>query len=121
MTDASLDLIVFSRHPVDPEPLLPAAEKILAGNPRQQVRNHYSDASGRFHAGTWECEAGKWQVAYSEHEFCHLLEGEVILTDAAGRATRLAAGAAFVIPAGFRGTWETVRPCRKYYVIYEPA
>ena len=25
----------------------------------------------------------------------------------------------FVIPAGFEGTWETIEPASKYYVIFE--
>ena len=32
-----------------------------------------------------------------------------------------AAGASFVIPAGFRGVWEVLEPTSKLYVIYEPA
>ena len=31
----------------------PAAEKILAGDPQQQVCNHYSSPCQQFHAGTW--------------------------------------------------------------------
>ena len=27
---------------------------------------------------------------------------------------------AFVIPAGFKGTWETLKPVRKWYVIWQP-
>ena len=30
-------------------------------------------------------------------------------------------GDQFVIPAGFVGQWETLTPCRKLYVIFEPA
>lgn len=33
----------------------------------------------------------------------------------------LVAGDQFVIPAGFRGTWETIETCRKIYVIFEPS
>ena len=37
-----------------------------------------------------------------------------------GRAERFGPGDTFVIPAGYRGTWETVEPVRKLYVIYQP-
>lgn len=114
------DLVVFSRCDTAPEALEPAPEQVLSGRPAQSVRNHYSDAAGRFHAGEWTCEPGCWKVRYAEQEFCHLLEGEVELATEDGRRWRLRAGDAFVIPAGFAGTWETLTRCRKYYVILEP-
>ena len=29
------------------------------------------------------------------------------------------AGAAFVVPAGFEGTWEVIEDCTKFYAIFE--
>jgi uncharacterized cupin superfamily protein len=29
-------------------------------------------------------------------------------------------GDGFVIPRGFKGTWETLKPVRKWYVIWQP-
>jgi len=69
----------------------------------------YGDPSGRLTAGYWSHEGGTLEVRYTEHEFCVLLAGRV---DAAGDG--------FVIPAGFEGTWETLEPVRKWYVIFEP-
>ena len=43
----------------------------------------------------------------------------MILTDADGEAQEFKAGDAFVIPAGFAGTWETIEPVRKWYAIFE--
>lgn len=93
--------------------------KLLSGAPEQAVENHFSTPDGRFHAGYWSSTAGKWRVSYGESEFCQLLEGEVELVDAQGRAERFVAGEAFVIPAGFAGTWESLGRVRKLYVIYE--
>jgi len=31
------------------------------------------------------------------------------------------AGDSFLIPSGFKGTWETIEPVRKFFVIYEKA
>ena len=102
----------------------PAADEgtptgVLAGTPRTKTRNYYADPGAHFYAGVWESTPGKWQVEYSEHEFVHLLAGRVILTDANGRAERFGPGDVFVIPAGYRGTWETVEPVRKLYAIYQ--
>jgi uncharacterized cupin superfamily protein len=100
--------------PVDPE-------RVEYGAPVTAVANHYSDAGGRFHCGVWSSTPGRWRVAYTEHEFCHLLEGRVRLVAADGTAREFAAGDAWVIPCGWRGTWETLEPARKYYAIYEAA
>ena len=99
----------------------PAADRLIAGTPKASVTNRYADDSGQFFAGDWSSDVGKWQVEYSEHEFCHLLEGHVVLTDEAGKAWRFGPGDAWVIPAGFRGTWETLEPARKRYAIFEAA
>ncbi len=93
---------------------------VLAGDPTTMVQNLYSGAGNRLFAGFWESTPGKWQISYSEHEFCMLLQGRVVLTAEDGAVERFGPGDAFVIPAGFRGSWETVEPVRKLYVIYEP-
>ena len=117
----SVPPIVDFREPVEPDVSMPAADRVLAGSPRTTVRNHYADASSQFFAGTWSSTVGKWRVSYTEHEFCHLLEGRVVLTADDGREWRFGPGDAWVIPAGFSGTWETVEPATKRYAIFEKA
>ena len=111
--------IVDFRHVIEPgeAPFDPA--KILAGAPQAALANYYSDPSQQFHCGIWASTPGKWRVSYSEHEFCHLLEGRIRLTGQDGAAVEFAAGDAFVVPAGFTGTWETIEAARKYYAIFE--
>ena len=48
-----------------------------------------------------------------------VLTGAPELTDARGRTARFTTGDAFVIAAGFKGTWETVDPVKKLYAVYE--
>lgn len=100
------------------EYLLPA-EKLITGNPRQAVWNAYSGSDAKFSAGVWQSEIGKWRIRYTEEEYCHVLEGVSVITDAHGQAVTVTAGDRFVIPRGFIGTWEVVEPTRKIYVIYE--
>ena len=95
-------------------------EKLLAGNPLQQVCLDHTDASGQFFAGTWRSEPGKWRIRYTEEEYCELLEGRSVVTDSTGQATSLSAGDRFVIPRGFVGTWEVVEATTKRFVIFEP-
>ncbi len=42
-----------------------------------------------------------------------------VLRDNDGNSKTLRTGDRFVIPAGFRGTWEVLEPCRKIYVVFE--
>jgi uncharacterized cupin superfamily protein len=98
----------------------PAAERLIALTPTQRVRNVYADPSGQFFAGTWSSTPGKWQVAYTEHEFCRLLAGRIRIESETGEIRDYAAGDSFVIPAGFRGTWEVLETAEKQYVIFEP-
>ncbi|MGI2259363.1 cupin domain-containing protein [Shewanella sp. GXUN23E] len=95
------------------------AEKLIKGNPEQIVSNQYTSPCGQFHCGTWQSGPGKWNVKYTEHEFCDILDGLSIIQDEAGNSLTVAAGDKFVIPAGFQGTWEVVDQCKKIYVIFE--
>lgn len=67
--------------------------------------------------GFWVGEPGS--VSFDEWpytEFCVVVEGRVAIVDHDGRRREFGAGEAFVVPKGFRGTWETVEPSRKYFV-----
>ena len=105
----------------EPVEYLPAAEKIVSGNPRQRVWSHYTDASQKFSVGIWECEPGAWRVRYTEEEYCRIVTGRSLLTSADGVVREVVAGDEFVIPRGFEGVWEVVERTRKIYVIHEAA
>lgn len=105
-----------------PEPRTAVApERLCEGAPLQAVCNQFSNAKGNFHCGSWESGEGCWTIAYTEDEFCYLLAGAVVLEDPHGGSWRFEAGEAFVIPAGFRGTWRSVGEVRKFYALYEEA
>jgi len=95
-------------------------ETLLDGDPQLTVWNHYSDGTQQFHAGVWAATRGTWRVRYTEHEFCHILSGRVVIASEAERV-EFGAGDSFVVPAGFVGTWEVVADCRKLYALFEPA
>ena len=98
----------------------PSPEKILAGIPRTRVSNQYTDASSAILLRAMDAApAGKWRVRYTEHEFCVLIEGRVRIESVSGETHELRAGDAFVVPAGFEGTWEVAEPCKKWYAIFE--
>jgi uncharacterized cupin superfamily protein len=97
----------------------PAPEKVVAGNPQQQIWNAFSDPEGRFHTGRWASSKGTWRINYTERELCHLLTGIVRLTDQTGCQRTYRAGDTFMIDKGFSGTWEVIEACSKIYAIYE--
>ncbi|KIQ01590.1 MULTISPECIES: cupin domain-containing protein [Pseudomonas] len=114
-------IVDFAQGGSSAEEYRPAPEKILKGDPLQQVRNHYASPCGQFNAGVWEGDIGQWTVSYTEHEYCEILQGVSVLRDGEGNAKTVRVGDRFVIPAGFVGTWEVLEPCRKVYVIFEQA
>jgi uncharacterized protein len=79
----------------------------------------YRDPTGQFTAGFWSHEGGAIEVDYTEHEFCVLLAGRVRITERGGHTEEYGMGDGFVIPAGFKGVWETLKPVRKWYVTFE--
>ena len=112
--------IVSFRHAVEPHHSVPEPDRLLDGDPQLSLWNHYSDGTQQFHAGVWAATRGTWRVHYTEHEFCHILSGRVVIASEAERV-EFGPGDSFVVPAGFVGTWEVVADCRKLYALFEPA
>jgi uncharacterized protein len=86
---------------------------------KTETLNHYTDPTEQFFAGIWHSSVGAKSVNYTEEEVCVILEGRVRLTDLQGNAKEFGAGSTFVLPAGFKGTWETLEPVKKIYVIWQ--
>ncbi|HET9474988.1 MAG TPA: cupin domain-containing protein [Steroidobacteraceae bacterium] len=111
--------IVDFRNKIESETATPAADRLIAGNPHQQISNYFSDATQQFHSGIWSSTRGKWRIRYSESEFCCLTRGRVALANEAGERWEFGMGEGFVVPAGFAGTWEVIEDCTKFYAIFE--
>lgn len=111
-------IIPLSAH-VTPEVSAPAPDRLIDGAPEQRVANYFTDPSGQFFAGRWSSTRGKWRVRYTENELCVMMAGRVVLTADDGAVSSFGAGDAFVIPAGFSGTWEVIVDCTKIYAIFE--
>ena len=89
--------------------------------PRTTTKLWYGTAESSFKSGFWAAKPGKSEISYTMDELCVLIEGEVRLTDASGRVETYKAGDTFLIPKGFKGTWETVTPVRKFFAVHKPA
>jgi hypothetical protein len=105
---------------LDAELSAPPAERLLAGSPQLRVQNYYTDGTQQFFAGRWAATRGKWRVRYTENELCVMTAGRVVLESAAGERSVFGPGDAFVVPAGFTGSWEVLEDCVKIYAIFEP-
>jgi len=104
---------------VEAEVSEPPAERLIAGTPELQVRNYFIDTSQQFFAGRWSATRGKWRVRYTENELCVMTAGKVTIESTSGERLSFGPGDAFVIPAGFTGTWEVTEDCTKIYAIFE--
>ncbi len=117
LIDAVVD---FSTHSVIAEQADTAQERMVSGAPcHTTIWNHYTDPTEQFFAGIWASDSGAIKVSYTEEELCVLLEGRIRLIDSSGTAREFGPGAAFVIPAGFEGVWETLEPVKKIYCIWQ--
>ena len=94
--------------------------KLIKGKYKTKTWNHFTDEEGRLYSGIWESTPGKVACTYSEWEFCHIISGKVRLTNDKGKKWTLKKGDGFIIPPGFKGTWETIEKVRKHYVILMP-
>jgi uncharacterized cupin superfamily protein len=111
--------IVRLEGPVESDVSEPAAERLIAGKPQTRVSNYFSDGTQQFFAGRWSATRGKWRIRYTENELCVITSGRVVLESDGGERCSFAAGDAFVVPAGFSGTWEVLEDCGKIYAIFE--
>ena len=120
------DVIDFATNKVEIEHGTVAQDIIVAGvsghavkEISMQTHNYYTDPTEQFFAGIWHSSVGAKSVSYTEEEVCVILEGRVRLTDLDGNAKEFGAGSTFVLPAGFKGTWETLEAVKKIYVIWQ--
>jgi uncharacterized cupin superfamily protein len=106
--------------PLEPDVSVPGADRLLAGAPEHRVWNYFTDTTQTFFAGRWSGTRGKWRVRYTENELCVLTAGRVVITSDTGESSAFGPGDAFVVPAGFSGSWEVLEDCAKVYAIFEP-
>lgn len=117
------DILVMKtkgKHAPEMEKGKPGKDKLIKGKYQTKTWNHFTGEDGRLFCGIWESTPGKVNVVYDEWEFCHFIEGKAVLTNEEGKSWTLKKGDAFIIPSGFKGTWETVKKVSKHYVILMP-
>jgi uncharacterized protein len=111
--------LVLLDGPVESDASAPAADRLVSGNPQTRVSNYFGDSTQQFFAGRWSATRGKWRVRYTENELCVMTAGRVVIESDSGERHTFVAGDAFVVPAGFSGSWDVLEDCSKIYAIFE--
>lgn len=79
----------------------------------------YLAGDGRFKVALWESGPGTLRTeSYPHDEYCLVLEGELVVTNASGTSETFGPGDTFVIPRGWAGTWDMKTRFRKQYVAF---
>lgn len=87
------------------------------GNPAMTTWIEYTSPDESMITGCWSATPGTYRATYASWEFIHLIEGEVIITQDGQVPVTLNPGDAFIIEAGFTGTWEIIKPVFKHFAI----
>jgi uncharacterized cupin superfamily protein len=109
-------ILNFDLAAVEPDIGAPPPDRLISGSPQFRTWNLEDRPDGLF-AGVWESTPGKWRIKYDEWEYCRIISGVSIISDADGAESRVGPGDSFILRPGFSGTWEVVETTRKEYVI----
>ena len=89
---------------------------VLSGDP--QMSDAELADTDKLNAGVWSSQVGSWRIdGWSVNEVMVIQSGRALLTEDDGHVTELGPGDAFFAPKGWKGTWETLEPVQKFYVI----
>jgi uncharacterized protein len=97
--------------PLAPRPIKP--EWVLEGEPLARFGSHSQNRDGWAETAHWDCTAGRFRWHFGWEETVVIVEGEVRVTDSAGKTTTLRPGDVAYFPADSWFTWEVERYVRK--------
>lgn len=97
----------------------PREDRRVSGAPLRKT--WLAHEAGPMSAGIWECEIGRWRIAFptNKQEYFFVLSGRVRLHARTGDLTEVGPGQGAVIPPGFEGEFEVVEAVRKQFVLIE--
>ena len=103
---------------LQPDPI--PQEWILEGNPTARRKQLVGSSDNLSSTHMWDCTAGRFNWYYTTDEVIYVLEGSVVVEDAAGVRRRLGAGDIFLFPAGTRFHWTVPHYIRKIAFLHRP-
>lgn len=119
MTSRCPQIITYEPGPLKPKAYGPTPDRLLSGSFEQTARTTYATPAGKLATGIWTGSVGKIRINYQRHEFCYILRGKLAIADEDGLCRQFGPGDAFMIPRGFKGTWENFEPVEKYFVLID--
>ena len=95
--------------------------RYVGGVPEQGIKVCFRDATGQMLVGVWSTtEMHTRPLPFPRNELMHIVEGEVTITDGAGRAMTYGAGDTFMVPRGMTYQWDSTGTVRKIFCIFQP-
>lgn len=110
-------VIVFDTNAMPPREIVTDDLAAVDTPFRAESWRHFTNDEKGARAGIWQAGPHLERVDCDYDEMCHLLEGQVRLTDASGTARVFGPGDSFVVARGFKGTWENLNFVRKVFFI----
>lgn len=110
-------VIAFDPNAIPPREIL-TDDPVVVDTPfRAESWRHFTHEEKGAFSGIWQAGPHLERVDCDYDEMCHLLEGQVRLTDSDGNARIFGPGDSFVVARGFKGTWENLTHVRKVFFI----
>jgi hypothetical protein len=103
---------------LSPSPICP--DWILEGNPLARNKMVSRSADGNASTFLWDCSAGRFNWFYDIDETVYIIEGSVIIKDAAHGVRQVNAGDTIYFPAGSTAEWTVPRYVRKVAFLRGP-
>jgi len=95
---------------------------IIEGDkPTQRDYNYFTNDAEDMFVGLWDSTPFESMMApFPCHEFVHLLEGEIVITEEDGTVNRFVKGDTFFVPKGTICSWKATGYVKKYYAMVDP-
>jgi uncharacterized cupin superfamily protein len=101
---------------------IPPAEIVLEGSGASHLWEAARFSGDEINLGVWHGEPGRLIVRpRAHHEIFCVISGKIKLESKNGKILTLKSGQSAYIPCGWAGTWNTVVPTTKHYIIVTPA
>jgi len=89
---------------------------VVEGRPQAKATAIARSQDGGMTVIAWSCTRGRFRWHYQFDEMCHILAGEVFITDESGGTRRLCPGDTVFFPSGSTVDWRVTADIRKIAV-----
>ena len=89
---------------------------VVDGRPQAKATAIARSQDGGMTVIAWSCTRGRFRWHYQFDEMCHILAGEVFITDESGGTRRLGPGDTVFFPSGSTVDWRVTADIRKIAV-----